>query len=111
MKPIKKAMGIIAGAGALIVIGSAVWAVSSYWHEYKTDETIHEVSQDKDIRLAMNQSQLAIIQQRVNWLEQRIWEIEKEYNCPKCSGTILKTYKKYVQEYTSLQKKIETLTN
>jgi len=106
----KKTWSIIIAAATLIALSGSVWAVSSYWHSYCAKEVIHEISQDSNIELAMNQSKLAILQQRMNWLEQRIWEIEKEYHCPKCAGSIKRTYDNYVTEYQSIQKKIQELT-
>lgn len=106
----KKAWSIIISVAVLIGLAGSVWAVSSYWHGYKAEEVIHEAIQNDKIETAMNTSQLAIYQQRLNWLEQRIWEIEKEYKCPNCSGSILRAYKRYVQEYKTLQTKIQLLT-
>ena len=107
----KKAWSILIGIGAFIALAGSVWAVSSYWHSYCATEVIHETEQDDLIELAMKKSTLAIMQQRIAWLEQRIWEMEKEYKCPDCTGSIKRTYKKYVEEYEALQIKIQSLTD
>lgn len=106
----KTAWGVLIGIGAFLAIVASVWAATSYWHEYCATEVIHETQQDENIGLAMKQSSLAIIQQRMAWLEQRIWEMESEYKCPDCSGSIKRSYDKYVEEYNSLQIKIQKLT-
>lgn len=110
----KTAWGILIGIGTFLSIVASVWATTSYWHGYRTTEKIHEFKQDENICLALNQSNLAILQQRATWLEERIWELEKEYGCAyppdvKCNGTILRTYKKYLHEYADVQKKISEL--
>ena len=105
----KKISGILIGAGIIITISTCAWGVASYWFSYRAEESVHEVKQSENIELAMNQSQLAIIQQRINWLEQRIWEIEREYGCPACRGSIKRVYAKYVEEYKALQLKIQQL--
>lgn len=106
----KKAWSIIIAASVFIGLTGSVWAVSSYWHGYKAEEIIHEKFQNQNIEIAMNTGYLAIYQQRSNWLEQRIDEIEKEYGCPNCSGSISVIYKGYVQEHKQLQIKIQQLT-
>jgi len=110
----KTAWGILIGIGTFISIVASVYATSSYWHGYCATEKIHEFKQDEKIILAVNQSTLAILQQRMTWLEQRIWELEKEYACAnppgsQCNGTILRTYKNYLKEYRTLQEKISKL--
>ena len=105
----KKVVTTLSAIALFIGIAASVWGVSSHWHGYKAKEMIHEKAQDEKIIIAMNQSNLAKWQQRSHWLEQRIWEIEKEYKCPQCSGVIKKTYDKYLKEYSALQKKIERL--
>jgi len=110
----KTAWGILIGIGAFLFIVASVYAATSYWHGYQTSEKIHEFKQDKNICLALNKSTLAILQQRMAWLEQRIWELEKEYGCAyppgiPCNGTILRTYKNYLHEYKDLQERISKL--
>lgn len=106
----KKIYSIIISATVIIGLAGSVWAVSSYWHNYKAEETIHEKAQNENIQLAVNTSKLAIWQQRLNWLQQQIIELEKEYGCPNCPGTIYNIYKGYVQEYKRLQTKVQQLT-
>jgi len=106
----KKTWSIIIAATIIISVSASVWGVASYWFGYCSAETIHEKTQSENIQLAMNQSQLAIYQQRANFLEQRIYEMETKYFCPACTGTIKKVYNNYMIEYNALLKKIETLT-
>ena len=105
----KKAWGVLLGIVAFIGIAGSVWGVSSYWHSYCATETIHEVSQDEDIDLAMSQSRLALAQQRMKWLEMRIWEMGKEYGCPNCTGPLKKIYDEYLTEYKELQQEVSSL--
>lgn len=105
----KNIMAIFSVVVILSGIGGTVWGLSAAWHGYKAEETIHETAQDERITIAMNQSNLARWQQRANWLEERIWEIEREHKCPQCSGVIKRTYEKYLKEYELLQQKIAKL--
>jgi len=106
----KKTWSIIIATTIIISVSASVWGVASYWFGYCATETIHETTQSENIQLAMNQSSLAIYQQRAYFLEQRIYEMETKYLCPACEGTIKKIYTKYVLEYNALLKKIESLS-
>ncbi len=119
----KKFWGVIGGVGALLVIAAAIWSISSYWHGYTSAETVHEYDQASEIKnaldyaqLAMQKGQLAIDQQRVKWLEERIFEMEQKYGCEEtritasCSGKIWRTYQKYLKEYNFLLEKISEQT-
>jgi hypothetical protein len=108
--------GTIAGIMMVVGIAGTMWAGADFWYSYCAEETIHETSQDDSIEkafkkavLAFNQGTLAIKQQRASWLEQRIYEMEREFGCPNCSGTIKITYNKYVNEYRILQQQIAKL--
>ena len=113
----KKFWGIVAGAGIILTIMATVWGFSSYWHGYTSAEMVHEYEQAKGIKLAMDTSQLAIDQQRVAWLEERIFEMEQKYGCEEtrltasCSSRIWRTYQKYLTEYNFLFKKISGQTS
>ncbi len=115
--------GVIIGIASVLALSGSIWAVSSYWHDYRAVEVIHETEQKKEIgdalktaQLAMQKSQLAIDQQRVAWLEERIWEMEDKYGCiedrttDSCSGKIRRTYQKYLKEYQYLLDKISEQT-
>ena len=112
----KRFWGIIYGAVCLIALAAGIWGISSYWHSYTSAETVHEYEQTKEIKLAMDKSQLAIDQQRVAWLEERIWEMEQKYGCEEsritasCSSRIWRTYQKYLKEYNFLLEKISEQT-
>ena len=113
----KRFWGIVCGAGAILTIVAMVWGFSSFWHGYTAAETVHEYEQTKEIKLAMDKSQLAIDQQRVAWLEERIWEMEQKYGCEErtptvsCSSRIWRTYQKYLKEYNFLLEKISEQTS
>lgn len=112
----KKFWGVIVGVATVIALAAAIWGVSSHWHSYTSAETIHEYEQAKEIKLAMDKSQLAIDQQRVKWLEERLFEMEQKYGCEEtrltasCSSRIWRTYQKYLKEYNFLLKKIAEQT-
>lgn len=112
----KKFWGVIAGVGAVLALAAAIWAISSHWHGYTSAEVIHETEQTKEIKLAMDKSQLAIDQQRVKWLEERIFEYEQKYGCEEtritttCSSRIRRTYQKYLKEYIFLLEEINKKT-
>ncbi len=109
--------GVIASVVTLLTLIAMIWAVSSYWHSYTAAEVVHEIEQTKEIKLAMDKSQLAIDQQRVKWLEERLWEMEKKYSCTEgqirasCSGNVWRTYQKYLKEYNILLEKIAEQTS
>lgn len=105
----KRIWATILGIVAFLGIAGTVWKTSDYWHGYCATETVHEQKQDEKIDLAMNQGQLALAQQRLQWLEQRIWGMQNQYGCPNCSGMIKRTYDDYVREYNALQQKINKL--
>lgn len=108
--------GVTASVVSLLTLIAMIWAVSSYWHGYTAAETIHEVEQTREIKLAMDKSQLAINQQRSKWLEERLWEMEQKYSCTEgriratCSGNVWRTYQKYLKEYKLLVEKISEQT-
>lgn len=112
----KKFWGVLIGIGVFIGLMSSIWAVSAYWHSYCAAETVHEYEQAKEIKLAMDKSQLAIDQQRSKWLEERVFEMEQKYGCEEtrvtagCSSRIWRTYQKYLKEYNFLIKKISEQT-
>lgn len=109
--------GITASVISLLTLIAMIWAASSYWHGYTAAETIHEHDQAVEIKLAMDKSQLAIDQQRVKWLEERLFDMEQKYSCTEdqiratCSSRIWRTYQKYIKEYTFLIEKINEQTS
>lgn len=109
----KKYIGVIAAVATLIGIAVAVWGVSS--HEHTQDAGIKNAYSLAE--LAMQKSQLAIDQQRVAWLEERIWEMEQKYGCREsginasCSSSVWRTYQKYLKEYEYLIEKISEQTS
>ncbi len=105
----KKAWGVLIGIIGFLAMAGTLTGGISYWYSYYTTEIIHETVQDEDIELAMNQSTLALSQQRMKWLEMRIYEVEKQYGCPNCTGSIKKIYNEYVLEYKALQDKVNAL--
>ncbi len=113
----KRFWGVVVGVATVLALAAGVWGVSSHWHGYTSAETVHEYEQAKDIKLAMDKSQLAIDQQRTKWLEERIWEMEQKYGCEEgritrsCSSTIWRTYQKYLKEYSFLLEKIVEQTS
>ncbi len=112
----KKFWGVIIGVATVIALAASVWGISSFWHGYTSAETVHEYEQAKEIKLAMDKSQMAIDQQRITWLEERIFGMEQEYGCTEgqirasCSGRIWRTYQKYIKEYTFLLEEINKRT-
>lgn len=111
-----KMIGVI-----LTIVGfaGAVWGVSSYWHGYCADETIHETAQAAEIQevyetamLAMQKSSLVIAQQRSAWLEEQLVYYEQKHGCndtgqtATCTDRVWRTYQKYLMEYKDLQKEI-----
>ncbi len=109
----KKYIGILAAVATLIGIAAAVWGVSSHEHTQTADiKNAYSLAE-----LAMQKSQLAIDQQRVTWLEERIWEMEQKYGCEEsgitasCSSKIWRTYQKYLKEYDYLMGKISEQTS
>lgn len=118
-----KIWSVMLGIGAFIGLAASVWGVSSHWHSYTSAEVIHEVAQKQEIskaikiaEFAVEKSQLAIDQQRVKWLEERIFGMEQEYGCEEtrittsCSSRIWRTYQKYLKEYNFLFEKIAEQT-
>jgi hypothetical protein len=105
----KKYWGVIIGFATLLGIAASVWGVSSYWHGYCSVETIKEAKQDDLIMLAVNQSKLALAQQRLRWLEERLYEMESKYGCPHCSGPTKRRYDKYLREHQALEQKVQQL--
>ena len=112
----KRIWAMLIGIGAFIGLMSSIWGVSSYWHGYTSAEIIHEHEQTREIKLAMDKSQLAINQQRSAWLEERLFEYEKKHGCREgrmtasCSDRIWRTYQKYLKEYIILLEKIAEQT-
>jgi len=120
----KKILAILGGALTILAFAGAVWAVSSFWHNYKSEEEIHEFAQSAEIEevydtaiLAMQKSSLAIAQQRAAWLEEQLVYYERQHGCKdsgqtaNCNGRIWKTYNKYLLEYNDLQKEIRKAVN
>ena len=109
----KKLISIMAAVATLIGILAVVWGASLHEHNQATDiKNAHVIA-----ALALQKSQLAIDQQRVAWLEERIWEMEQKYGCEEtrltasCSSRIWRTYQKYLKEYNILFKKISEQTS
>lgn len=108
--------------GAILTVAGIVgliWGVSAFWHNYCAEEQIHENLQAAEIEevydtaiLAMQKSNLVIMQQRANWLEEQLVYYERQHGCKdsgqtgSCTDRIWRTYKKYLIEYNDLQKEI-----
>lgn len=106
----KKAWSVLVGIVAFLAMAGTITGGVSYWYSYCAVETIHETKQDEDIDLAMNQGRLALIQQRMRYLEERMWQMQRDYGCPNCSGGVLRTYQDFLREYQNLQVQVNRLT-
>lgn len=112
----KKILTILGGTLTILAFAGAVWGVSSFWHNYCALEEIHEHDQANEIKevnetalLAMNQSSLAISQQRAAWLEEQLVFYEREHGCREdvitssCNDRVRRVYLKYLREFNLLQ--------
>lgn len=116
----KKILAITGSFGAVVAFAATVWGLSTFWVEYCNTEANFEREQAEaiaDVRetafLAMQQSGLAIAQQRAAWLEQQLFFYENTYQCQgsapngKCNGRVFRTYLNHLREYDQVQKQIQ----
>lgn len=115
----KRLWSIIGSILTILAFAGGVWGISSFWHNYCSEEDMHEFAQATEIKevnetalLAMQQSSLVIAQQRAGWLEQQLVYYERTHGCVEhqpsgsCVDRIWRTYQNYLLEYKELQKAI-----
>jgi len=112
--------GVIIGTITIVTLAASIWAISSFWHSYVSAETLHEDKQNINITMAIETAEFAmkqgvqtLLQNRQIWLEQRIYELEKDFggvNVPTAPTSVKKLYKRYRMEWEANEKKLRKLT-